>query len=302
MQKISEQELRNIIAESINGYLCEIGNTIPGQWMLGRLAGRQENRKNGDNSKGKIKNTTVDAYAYANKDNHSPNPFWNGSNENYIAFWNGYDLEDNDAYENDFTDGFGHAMKQVIRGATNEDKLKAIVSESIKRTLNELDWKTYANAAKIARKDSDWGLQNSRYNIFRRKAAEEFNKAYGYSSHAKLPDDYPWHNEDDTSHLDFSEVYADPEYICRDDFSNVKGRKYYKVPEDFDWNNDPPFYDIYSHGKNNGQVITPEKFFKGSHGGENAAKAYRNAQTELDNYKNGNYEYSHEKGWHLRDK
>lgn len=67
--KLSESQLRAIIAESCEKVLNEIGDTAPGRWMLGRLDRRQEDRAMGIED-GKIKKTTVPVgqYDYYNRD------------------------------------------------------------------------------------------------------------------------------------------------------------------------------------------------------------------------------------------
>lgn len=46
--RLTESELRNIVAESIKNVLNEIGDTHRGQYMLGRVAGRTPNSVNND--------------------------------------------------------------------------------------------------------------------------------------------------------------------------------------------------------------------------------------------------------------
>ena len=41
--RLTESDLHNIVKESVNKILCEIGDTQRGQWMLGRLKNRQSN-------------------------------------------------------------------------------------------------------------------------------------------------------------------------------------------------------------------------------------------------------------------
>ena len=55
-----------------------------------------------------------------------------------------------------------------------ESKLKQIIEESVKNVLTELDWKTYANAA---RKDRD----PKRSKRFANMAADNFDKEYRYT-------------------------------------------------------------------------------------------------------------------------
>ena len=69
------------------------------------------------------------------------------------------------------------SKKQVIR--INENQLKQIVTESVKKVLNELDWKTYMNAGKkrLAQK----GEKFERGFDLLRHAEKQFNKDYGYN-------------------------------------------------------------------------------------------------------------------------
>ena len=127
--RITEQELRNLIAESVQGVLNEIGDTPAGQWMLGRLAGRQRNREYPDEvslytlpirSQGKISKTTTDANDYGDDDYDSP-------------FQRGFDLENNkwrgnypdfDSHHADEREeslrGYGDAMTSMIQHHSNK--------------------------------------------------------------------------------------------------------------------------------------------------------------------------------------
>lgn len=65
-----------------------------------------------------------------------------------------------------------------------ESQLHNVIMESVKQVLTELDWKTYANAAKKAYekgRDSGWD--------FSRAAERELNKKYPHSSHHVSPSD-----------------------------------------------------------------------------------------------------------------
>jgi len=64
-------------------------------------------------------------------------------------------------------------MKKIIR--LTENDLHNIVKESVKKVLTELDWKTYRSAAA---KTTD----HNRKIAFNKKAAQEFNNKYGYTS------------------------------------------------------------------------------------------------------------------------
>lgn len=56
-----------------------------------------------------------------------------------------------------------------------ESELKNIINESVRKILSELDWKTWQNAA-------DKTQNMDRYNAFKAKAQDEFNKKYGYET------------------------------------------------------------------------------------------------------------------------
>lgn len=146
------------------GKLNEIGDTPAGQWMLGRLAGRQRNREIGQGDRkspisyksGKIKNTTVDAYDYADKDG------FGGDYDSHEAFGRGYDTE-NGEWANDYDSngnydhsqhldnerqnaknmGYGYAMKAMINAQQRKNPQTVKLSESqlrnmIKKTVNRV--------------------------------------------------------------------------------------------------------------------------------------------------------------------
>ena len=70
-------------------------------------------------------------------------------------------------------------MKQKIR--INESTLRKIVAESVKRTLNELDWKTYRNAARYPNKTGNPSY-GGRRDEFAAAARKSFNEKYGFKS------------------------------------------------------------------------------------------------------------------------
>lgn len=94
-----------------------------------------------------------------------------------------------------------------------ESKLKQIVEETVKNVLTELDWKTYANAAK---KDKN----PNRAKKFREKAAETFNQKFGHNGNdefarTKMSNDTlslgHRYKKDDNSQVFFS-THLDPTY------------------------------------------------------------------------------------------
>lgn len=170
--RITEQELHNLIAESVQGVLNEIGDTPAGQWMLGRLAGRQQNRENGierkspvSHSAGRIATTTT-AVEEPNEWNRA---FYRGKDIENLDWWDDgpdgeFNKENNDKYYDDRT--YGEAMQDIINHYSkarriNEAQLLKTISESIKSVLSELDWKTAMNASNKVRGKNKWATKRS---------------------------------------------------------------------------------------------------------------------------------------------
>jgi len=122
----------------------EIGDTPKGQEMLGRTAERayQRAQRTSGADKKRYMRTYNDAYKTGGK---SSNKHLGGSREH---FDNGRDYE----YEKWADEHNGNVAesknmnKKIIR--LTESDLHKIVKESVNRVLTELDWKTYANAAR----------------------------------------------------------------------------------------------------------------------------------------------------------
>lgn len=153
--------------------LNEIGNTPAGQWMLGRLAGRQRNREIGrgddrspfSHTQGKIKNTTINAEDYAEKDgfggsSDSAEAFWRGKDAENYDWWDDYDSEgfyDHSQHiDNERQDamnmGYGYAMQSMINAQNrknpqtvklSESQLRGLIAESIKKVIKEYGYDSY---------------------------------------------------------------------------------------------------------------------------------------------------------------
>jgi hypothetical protein len=67
--RLTESDLHRIVKESVNRILNEIGDTAKGQYMLGRLQGRQMGNGNRDAA------MNTDDYAYKVRGNRTPNNF-----------------------------------------------------------------------------------------------------------------------------------------------------------------------------------------------------------------------------------
>lgn len=154
--KISESQLRSMIAESVKGILNEIGDTPAGQWMLGRLAGRQHNRELGidrksewSRSSGKIKNTTTDAEKYASDNGYG------GSPDSFTAFWKGHNSENYDWYDD--TDQYGeydsrqHAYNEREAGENSAygDAMASMIRYHTNKALKESNNNQYICQKKV---------------------------------------------------------------------------------------------------------------------------------------------------------
>lgn len=176
----------------------------------------------------------------------------------------------------------------------SESQLHRVIEESVKNILSELDYKTYANAAKKSlerantaywkdrgdtpnsaiRKAVDARLRSKR---FGNAAKDTFNRDYGYQN------GYMW---DD----DFADVKLGGDFESGEEFApHVVGHKSkgYGNPAKFEH-----YWDDNKHRRS-----TPEEFF-----GDNtdAAQAYNDADTEFSNYRRGKYQYDKGKGWNLK--
>lgn len=180
--------------------------------------------------------------------------------------------------------------KKLIR--LTEGDLHRIIKESVNNILSELDYKTLANAEKEARKRGEtsyWkekgvgfpenvskaAMSRIRADRFGNAAKDAFNRDYGY----KTGD--VWDGEG------YAEVGLGGDFNSTEEFApHAVGHrsKGYGNPAKYEhgWSDSPMGH------------MKPEEFFNTN---PEAAKAYRNADTEWKNYKKGNYDYQKGKGW-----
>jgi hypothetical protein len=168
-------------------------------------------------------------------------------------------------------------MKGNKTANLTENKLRGIISESVRQALNELDWKTYASAGDEAQRRSMEGPETydnlgdrirykmkyaNRASGLHNAATSRFNQDFGYNdgnNQVKMGGDF-----------DSTEEFA----------PHAKGLKSkgYGNPMS------------YEHGWNNHKLThqTPQEFFDN----DDAANAYSRADDELRNYRRGNYSYN----------
>ena len=179
-------------------------------------------------------------------------------------------------------------MKQTIR--INESQLRRMVAESVKNVLNEIDWKTYQNAAKKARERGD-----NRQSKFMSAAADAFNDEYGWGEEGFYDPKVHYDgmhlratNNDPTQHT-MERMY---------DYDSENGT--YSNPRNYDSTKAFGLFDKYDKDGRYKRVWNPSlsRYFEDPE----QEKAYRRASKEMDDYKTGKYVYDKEKGWHLKDK
>ena len=180
--------------------------------------------------------------------------------------------------------------KQIIR--LTESDLKQIVAESAKKILSELDWKTYASAA---RKNDEFRANNphtahqwNRSYDFRNAAHNAFNKKYG------LEGQYDKRYGGDKGAINLNSM---------DDFSISGSRDH-----DFgDGDSHGLRHNVYhmskKYGKDGGygrtrmwdyaHETTPEEFY----GNNDMGKKFRDAEKDVEDFNSGKSHYVNGKGW-----
>ena len=175
-------------------------------------------------------------------------------------------------------------MKKLIR--LTEGDLHRIISNSVKRALQEMDYKTYLNAGDEARKRGSIGYQREkgvegldnqliagrrereRAHAFDDAARQAFNRDYGY--------------QDDKN---FVGMGGDPD--ATEEFGphaiGLKDKGY----------GNPTKYE-YGRNRDSFAEETPEEFFDGN---TDASDAYRRGDADLRRYRSGKSHYNKGKGW-----
>lgn len=182
-------------------------------------------------------------------------------------------------------------MKRTIK--LKESELRNMISESVKGVLNELDWKTLANAEKKARERGNasyWREKGEKGFDAISKAADQRVRAERFGDAAKK-----------AFNRDFG--YQQGEHFYDDDYQRVGmggdfGYKEEFAPHAAGWRHDGvASLKQFPHGVYTTER-TPEEFFDGN---TDAVQAYNKAKEEVGNYKKGKYDYDSENGWNLKE-
>lgn len=203
--------------------------------------------------------------------------------------------------------------KNVIK--LTEGELKKIITESVKKVISELDWKTYDSAMRKAAQRGEWDRAGKFGGASRSAFNRDFgtkNSVYDYNysrDHVPYEPDYKFNYKlDDWEpngtrsnsgyYIDSIEAHSDdgPDSLRRitqgsreiNHRRDMKGKYSTNMrdidrPDDIDYDNDGNVWaDDYSRAE--------------------AVAAARKGGRETRDYLKGNYQYTKGRGWHLKDK
>ena len=205
--------------------------------------------------------------------------------------------------------------KNVIR--INEVQLKQMISESVKNILSELDWKTYANAARLSR-------GQGRSTRFANAAEKAFYTKYPQVEYNKGEGATPKENE--ITHVkshdfDFDKMYGGKYYDELDNNMHIDMPIKYNLAYDTDlpsleWDEEDvddngniimTHKTLPQYGEN--EYIVDRNHSRYNIDNINNVSNYRDiekqnkrANDEMNNYLRGKMKYQKGEGWKLRDK
>ena len=176
------------------------------------------------------------------------------------------------------SDNIQENMKRTNKIRLSESYLHRVIKESVKGVINELNWKTYMNAAKKAYDSAENDDEEDRAWKFADAAEKAFNRDYGYIE----PDD----------NLEYYGQKANQDVSG----ANFTPRGQYGVGMG-SWT--PLYAKMHSvrnigRGETNNSMINPNSKMKPSN---NTIDAYQRAEDELEKYAKGKYKYKKGKGW-----
>lgn len=184
--------------------------------------------------------------------------------------------------------------KRVFR--LTENDLKNMVSESVKKIVSELDWRTYASAAQ---KNDEWRKENPKHR------ANQWNRSFGFRDAARDAFDkkHGLEHQFDEPNSRFGGDKGSINLNSMDDFS-VHGSR------DHDFGDGDPHglrHNVYhmskEYGKDGGygrtrmwdtaHETTPEKFY----GSKEMGQKFRDAEKDAEDFTSGKSHYVKGKGW-----
>ena len=179
-----------------------------------------------------------------------------------------------------------------------ESQLHNLIKESARQILSELDWKTYANAAKKRYSQGDF----DKFHDLRRASEDAFNKKYGYND--EWDADLQHGGERKVYMQGTGENYSEPTLRASksDRYPSLYGA-YKSVGSTLSHNKKGDYvYGSHHQSCDDGHWSSnntddfdfgPDEVFRGKYGA---------AKREFDRYDNDNYEYEpNGRGWYLKD-
>lgn len=163
-------------------------------------------------------------------------------------------------------------MNKTIK--LTESDFKSLIKESVNQILNELDWKTYTNAAKKRMQQNDYDNASKLADT----ATDKFNDEFGYTED---DNNLEYYNEKAKQDVNARIYTSGSGHVGMGSytphFSQMHSAKYFSP------GNKNNTYTTYAKSK----MIPSEK----------TKNAYNKAHDEMENYYNGNYKYIKNKGW-----
>lgn len=224
-------------------------------------------------------------------------------------------------------------MKQRIR--LTESDLHKVITESVKHIISELDWKTYANAARKA------SFGDDRMSEFADKARDEFNKKYSMNTNY-TPKNGVGITNASIDGIDSDDIFKKgiPNFCVDDDelweYGDIPLNYYERMSdiptdewvEDYVDDNDGTVKEIHRksyddrsfsytpilYSKYTGEYLDKDKlgwYRQPDYGNEDVRnlpnykelkQKYKDANDDFENYMKNRYKYSKGKGWHLKNK
>lgn len=182
--------------------------------------------------------------------------------------------------------------KNIIR--LTESDLKRVIAESVKNIISELDWKTYANAAKKA-----YNKGEDRYRDFQKAAEDEFQKTHG---HYVKTDNGGFEDVHLSAHPgERGGVVANQQILSNSPYAKPVTRNHAYRMSGGNQVASTHSGDIHlpgAHSKYHNDGSSKQAYTQ-HFAGNNMKSVYEKADNEAENYYNHNYEYI--KGWHLKD-
>ena len=184
-------------------------------------------------------------------------------------------------------------MKRTVR--LSESRLNRLINETVKQCLTELDWRTYASAAKKA---EEWRKENPNHRAnqwnrvmdFDRAAMNAFNDQHGYEPY----DEEQYGGEVGRINPHFyngeASISASRDHNFGDENTGSLPHTVYHMSKQYGKDGGYGRTRMWDYA----HETTPEEFFDN----DELANKYREMERDIEDYQNDNFEYTPKQGWH----